>query len=284
MLWHIKNWPQFVNSEKSRFKIPSKPELLKLFFRNSVVRNSHDCNDDVNFVCLTWFWSFPSGRCGQRTWKGNCCVFPFVYRGRRYNSCTRRGSKRFWCPIVPGYKLGQAWGYCRGKQGEIIFVIRFSSNKMASPSSNILILVHRGSISSKISSEIIGEFKKLRRQLQRKRHIKIELCVKLSLLRLFHVNQFVQNKRTALSLAWYEWFSCKGKEWKMYCCKLALSSEPQIKFENFTSSFSRLRQNIAPKSVPHVQHDCFSLFNQSNHWFVALSLTLPSSNLKLVTS
>ena len=56
------------------------------------------------------------------------------------------------------------------------------------------------------------EFKKLRRQLQRKLHIKIELCVKLSLLRLLHVDHVVQNRRTALSLAWYEWFSCKGKE------------------------------------------------------------------------
>ena len=81
----------------------------------------------------------------------------------------------------------------------------------------------------------IREFKKLRRQLQRKRHIKIELCVKLSLLRLFHVDYVVQNRRTALSLAWYEWFSCKGKEWKIYCCEFALSSEPQI--WNFTSSF-----------------------------------------------
>ena len=54
-----------------------------------------------------------------------------------------------------------------------------------------------------------------------------------------------------------------------------------LKYENFTSSFSRLRQNIAPKSVPHVQHDYFSSFNQSNHGLVALSLTLPSSNLKL---
>jgi len=55
-----------------------------------------------------------------------------------------------------------------------------------------------------------------------------------------------------------------------------------LKCENFTSSFGRLHQNIAPKSVPHVQHDYFSSFNQSNHWFVALSLTLPSSNLKLL--
>ena len=78
------------------------------------------------------------------------------------------------------------------------------------------------------TSHLIREFKKLRRQLQRKRHIKIELCVKLSLLRLFHVDHVVQNTRIALSLAWYERFSCKGKEWKIYCCELALSSEPQI--------------------------------------------------------
>ena len=56
------------------------------------------------------------------------------------------------------------------------------------------------------------EFKKLRRQLQRKCHIKIELCVKLSLLQLFHVDHIVQNTRIALSLAWYGRFSCKGKE------------------------------------------------------------------------
>ena len=54
--------------------------------------------------------------------------------------------------------------------------------------------------------------KKLRRQLQRKRHIKNELCVKLSLLRLFHVDHAVQNRGSALLLAWHEWFSCKGKK------------------------------------------------------------------------
>ena len=59
---------------------------------------------------------------------------------------------------------------------------------------------------------VIREFTKLRRQLQGKRHIKIVLCVKLSLLRLFHVDHVVQNTRSALSLAWHKWFSCIGKE------------------------------------------------------------------------
>ena len=74
----------------------------------------------------------------------------------------------------------------------------------------------------------IKKFKKLRRQLQRKHHIKIEFCVKWSVLRLFHVGRLVQNRRRALSLAWQVWFSCKCKEWKIYCCELALSSEPHI--------------------------------------------------------
>ena len=65
-------------------------------------------------------------------------------------------------------------------------------------------------------------------KLHGKRQIKIELCVKLSLLRLFHVDHVVQNRWTALSPSWQEWFSCKGKEWKIYFCELALSSEPQI--------------------------------------------------------
>ena len=37
-----------------------------------------------------------------------------------------------------------------------------------------------------------------------------------------------------------------------------------LKTVHFTSSFGRLRRKIAPKSVPHVQHDYFSSFNQSN--------------------
>ena len=38
-----------------------------------------------------------------------------------------------------------------------------------------------------------------------------------------------------------------------------------LKNENFTALFGRLRQNISPKSAPHVQHDYFLSFNQSNH-------------------
>ena len=59
-----------------------------------------------------------------------------------------------------------------------------------------------------------GEFKKLRRQLQRKRHIKIEFCVKSCAI--IPCWSRCTRRRSALSLASHEWF---------YCCELALSSE-----------------------------------------------------------
>ena len=39
---------------------------------------------------------------------------------------------------------------------------------------------------------------------------------------------------------------------------------------------------ISPyRRVPHVQHDYFASFNQSDHCFLGLSLSLPSTLLKL---
>ena len=63
-----------------------------------------------------------------------------------------------------------------------------------------------------IGEPAIREFKKLLLLLQRKRHIKIELCVTFSVLRLFYVGHVVQNRPSALWLAWHEWLSRNGKE------------------------------------------------------------------------
>ena len=95
---------------------------------------------------------------------------------------------------------------------------------------------------------------------------------------MFHVCAVIRNRRSVLLLVWYEWFSRKGREWKIYRCGLAVWSEPQI--WKFHVVLWQTLSKIAPKSVPHVQHDYFSSFNQSNHWFVALPL--PSSFLKLL--
>ena len=58
--------------------------------------------------------------------------------------------------------------------------------------------------------------------------IKIELCARLSVMRLFLVDQIVQTRRSELSPAWDERFPYKGRELKIFCCGLELASEPQI--------------------------------------------------------
>ena len=95
--------------------------------------------------------------------------------------------------------------------------------------------------------------------LQRKRHIEIELFVRLSVLRLFHVDHVVQNRRRVLSLTWREWarnerFTTPGSR----CGQ-------NLKYKNFTSLFGRLRQKIAPKSVRHVVQNDFSSFKKKFH-------------------
>ena len=81
---------------------------------------------------------------------------------------------------------------------------------------------------------------------------------------------FVYWNLKTLPLAWPEWFSCKDKEWKIYCVGLALSLEARkLKFH---VNVWQTTWKKCTKRVPHVQHDYFSTFNQSNHWFVMLWL------------
>ena len=92
----------------------------------------------------------------------------------------------------------------------------------------------------------------------KKCHLKVELCIWLSVLRLFYVHHVVQNRRSSLSLASHEWLSRNER--------FAAAGSPcrhNFNSVNFTS-FGRLRRKTAGNSVPHVQHDYFSLFNQFN--------------------
>ncbi|CAH3194779.1 unnamed protein product [Porites evermanni] len=59
------------------------------------------------------------GSCRARSSTGNCCMFPFVYRGRRYNRCIRVKSKRPWCSLTPSYDRDKIYGYCGGQKREI---------------------------------------------------------------------------------------------------------------------------------------------------------------------
>ena len=100
-----------------------------------------------------------------------------------------------------------------------------------------------------------------------------------SVKQIFHAGNVVQNRRGVLSFAWHEWFSCKGKEWKIYCCDLVLSSEPQI--WKFHVVVRQTPSKHCTKKRAARAARLFFLFNQSNHRFV-LSLPLSSSFLKLL--
>ena len=54
-----------------------------------------------------------------------------------------------------------------------------------------------------------------------------------------------------------------------------------VKFGNFSLLFEGIRQRMLLKCVSHVQHDYISSFIQSDHCFLALSLPLLSSLIKL---
>ena len=109
------------------------------------------------------------------------------------------------------------------------------------------------------------EFKKLRRQLQRKRHFKIELFLRLNAFRFFQFDHVVQNRRRTLFLVWNKWFSCKKQTEKKRFTATGSHCYQNLMYDNFTLSFGRLCPKIALRSVLHVQHDYFSLFNQSSH-------------------
>ena len=79
--------------------------------------------------------------------------------------------------------------------------------------------------------------------------MKIGLCIRLSVSRLFQVGHVIQNRRIEVQ------FRCLGTN----------GFHAKEKNERFTaSSGSRCRQNLKTV-ILHLQHDYFSSFNQSNH-------------------
>ena len=53
-----------------------------------------------------------------KTTNGTNCVFPFIYRKKKYSQCLPYNGKK-WCATVPNYDKVPTWGYClpTGKAG-----------------------------------------------------------------------------------------------------------------------------------------------------------------------
>lgn len=43
---------------------------------------------------------------------GNCCVFPFLYKGKLYHDCTTDGFIKRWCSTTYEFKKDKKWGIC----------------------------------------------------------------------------------------------------------------------------------------------------------------------------
>lgn len=52
--------------------------------------------------------------CRMKTKDNKCCVFPFVYKGKTYDSCITARANSLWCALSPSYDEDKKYGYCRG--------------------------------------------------------------------------------------------------------------------------------------------------------------------------
>ena len=79
----------------------------------------------LNWNC-TWFYS----GCTPTT-DNDCCVFPFVYHGKTYNSCTRvnRADNRLWCATTDSWDRDGKWGDCKTGRLESYICNRFISSQ-----------------------------------------------------------------------------------------------------------------------------------------------------------
>ena len=44
--------------------------------------------------------------------RGECCVFPFLYKDTLYHSCTENDSQSKWCATTPDFNRDEKWGLC----------------------------------------------------------------------------------------------------------------------------------------------------------------------------
>ena len=77
-----------------------------------------DCSTMLLF-CFTQKLLFVLGCPSTVTKNGYCCVFPFKYKGKTYDSCTFVGGSKPWCALTSDYDADGKYGYC-AKQSTFI--------------------------------------------------------------------------------------------------------------------------------------------------------------------
>ena len=72
------------------------------------------------------FWLFACLTAPVMTTEGRTCVFPFVYQGVAYDSCSNANHDRPWCAYNTNYVSGE-WGNCLGMSILCIININYVS-------------------------------------------------------------------------------------------------------------------------------------------------------------
>ena len=68
-----------------------------------------------SFYACILYSSYPGEKCvksSEGTGKGAFCVFPFKYKGKIYNSCTKEDHNQLWCATTNDYDKDKRWGNC----------------------------------------------------------------------------------------------------------------------------------------------------------------------------
>ena len=104
------------------------------------IRNNF--NSFSNHVNIVLFSLLAAGRClhasGGTSTPGDCCVFPFKFKGQLHNSCLPFGGdkKRRWCSLSHDFDAERRWGMCSSKFLETFvlpLVVRAFENSLYLP-------------------------------------------------------------------------------------------------------------------------------------------------------
>ena len=78
--------------------------------------NSYNLIITISITYLYWF--FQGTNHTVKTMMGKICVFPFIYKGISYQSCTTVDHDRLWCATTSNYDKDSKWGNCDVNEGK----------------------------------------------------------------------------------------------------------------------------------------------------------------------